>query len=165
MSLANFIPTGDDYLRYLPEIILTVVGTLIMLLEVLMGERPKPVLGWLAGAGMVAAIWGAVVAFAVGGLGFQGMVIVDGFATFFRVLVLVVGLLTFLIYYIVFTASWRLAFSGTLNPSLAPYLADVLFTFVAVYFWVRTLKELPLVPRGWSMQKLLPLRHKPLLRH
>ena len=78
---------------------------------------------------------------------------------------LVVGLLTFLIYYIVFTASWRLAFSGTLNPSLAPYLADVLFTFVAVYFWVRTLKELPLVPRGWSMQKLLPLRHKPLLRH
>lgn len=78
---------------------------------------------------------------------------------------LVVGLLTFLIYYIVFTASWRLAFSGTLNPSLAPYLADVLFTFVAVYFWVRTLKELPLVPRGWSMQRLLPLRHKPLLRH
>ena len=78
---------------------------------------------------------------------------------------LVVGLLTFLIYYIVSTASWRLAFSGTLNPSLAPYLADVLFTFVAVYFWVRTLKELPLVPRGWSMQKLLPLRHKPLLRH
>jgi len=78
---------------------------------------------------------------------------------------LVVGLLTFLIYYIVFTASWRLAFSGTLNPSLAPYLADFLFTFVAVYFWVRTLKELPLVPRGWSMQKLLPLRHKPLLRH
>jgi len=78
---------------------------------------------------------------------------------------LVVGLLTFLIYYIVFTASWRLAFSGTLNPSLAPYLADVLFTFVAVYFWWRTLKELPLVPRGWSMQKLLPLRHKPLLRH
>jgi lipopolysaccharide export system permease protein len=78
---------------------------------------------------------------------------------------LVVGLLTFLIYYIVFTASWRLAFSGTLNPSLAPYLADVLFTFVAVYFWVRTRKELPLVPRGWSMQKLLPLRHKPLLRH
>ena len=78
---------------------------------------------------------------------------------------LVVGLLTFLIYYIVFTASWRLAFSGTLNPSLAPYLADVLFTFVAVYFWMRTLKELPLVPRGWSMQRLLPLRHKPLLRH
>ena len=78
---------------------------------------------------------------------------------------LVVGLLTFLIYYIVFTASWRLAFSGTLNPSLAPYLADVLFTFVAVYFWVRTLKELPLVPRGWSIQRLLPLRHKPLLRH
>ena len=70
---------------------------------------------------------------------------------------LIVGLLTFLIYYIVFTASWRLAFSGTLNPALAPYLADILFALVAVYFWRRTLKELPLVPRGWSWRRLLPL--------
>jgi lipopolysaccharide export system permease protein len=78
---------------------------------------------------------------------------------------LIVGLLTFLIYYIVFTASWRLAFSGTLNPALAPYLADILFALVAVYFWWRTLKELPLVPRGWSWQKLWTLRRKPLGRH
>lgn len=94
MSLANFIPTADDYLRYLPEIILSLVGTLIMFLEALLGERRKPVLGWLAIFGLIAAIGGSVAAFAVGGLGFQNMVIVDGFATFFRVLVLVVGLLT-----------------------------------------------------------------------
>jgi lipopolysaccharide export system permease protein len=78
---------------------------------------------------------------------------------------LIVGLLTFLIYYIVFTASWRLAFSNTLNPALAPYLADLLFTLVTGYFWWRTLKELPLVPRGWSWQKLWPLMRKPLCRH
>ena len=94
MPLANFIPTADDYLRYLPEIILTVVGVVIMFLEAVGGERRKPALGWLAGAGLLAAIWGSVVALGVGGTGFQNMVIVDGFATFFRILVLVIGLLT-----------------------------------------------------------------------
>jgi lipopolysaccharide export system permease protein len=77
---------------------------------------------------------------------------------------LIVGLLTFLVYYVVFTASWRLAFSRALNPALAPYLADILFALVAVYFWWRTLRELPLVPQSWSWRRLLPLRDKPLHR-
>jgi lipopolysaccharide export system permease protein len=77
---------------------------------------------------------------------------------------LIVGLLTFLIYYIVFTASWRLAFSTALNPAVAPYLADILFAFVALYFWWRTLQELPLVPQGWSWSRFLPLWRK-LLWH
>ena len=51
MPLANFIPTGDDYLRYLPEIILSIAGTLVMFLEAAMGERRKPVLAWLAAGG------------------------------------------------------------------------------------------------------------------
>lgn len=70
---------------------------------------------------------------------------------------LIVGLLVFLIYYVVFTASWRLAFTNHLNPAVAPYLADILFAGVALYFWWRTLKELPLVPQGWSWKKLLGL--------
>ena len=74
---------------------------------------------------------------------------------------LIVGLLTFLIYYVVFTASWRLAFSGTLNPALARYLADMLFTLVAVYFWWRTLKELPLVPQLRYWRQLLTRRPGP----
>jgi lipopolysaccharide export system permease protein len=71
---------------------------------------------------------------------------------------LIVGLLTFLIYYVVFTASWRLAFSGSLNPAVAPYLADMLFALVAAYFWWRTLRELPLVPRLRSWRHVLPRR-------
>jgi lipopolysaccharide export LptBFGC system permease protein LptF len=77
---------------------------------------------------------------------------------------LIVGLLTFLIYYVVFTASWRLAFSTALNPALAPYLADILFAFVALYFWWRTLQELPLVPQGWSWHRLFSPWRKPLWR-
>jgi len=71
---------------------------------------------------------------------------------------LIMGLLIFLVYYVVFTASWRLAFTAHLNPAVAPYLADMLFAAVAGYFWWRTLKELPLVPRGWSWKKLFRWR-------
>ena len=37
----NFIPTGTDYFRILPEIIMTIGGTLIMLIEGLLGENKK----------------------------------------------------------------------------------------------------------------------------
>jgi NADH-quinone oxidoreductase subunit N len=96
VSLANFIPTANDYLRYLPEIILTLAGTLIMFLEAAMGERRKDFLAWLAAIGLSLALIGSFAAYTVGGMGFQNMVIVDGFATFFRVLVIGVGLLTVL---------------------------------------------------------------------
>ena len=33
----NFIPSAADYIRFLPEIILTIVGTLIMVLQPILG--------------------------------------------------------------------------------------------------------------------------------
>jgi len=62
---------------------------------------------------------------------------------------LVLGLLIFLVYYVVFTASWRLAINARINPSLAPWLSNFLFVWVALYLWWRTVRELPLVPPGW----------------
>jgi lipopolysaccharide export system permease protein len=64
---------------------------------------------------------------------------------------LILGLLVFLVYYVVFTASWRLAFSARLNPHLAPWIANFLFTGVAVYLWRRTVRELPLLPISWRL--------------
>jgi lipopolysaccharide export system permease protein len=62
---------------------------------------------------------------------------------------LILGLLVFLVYYVVFTASWRLAISARLNPFLAPWLSNLLFTGVAVFLWRRTVRELPLLPVSW----------------
>jgi NADH-quinone oxidoreductase subunit N len=45
---------------------------------------------------LVAALGGAFVAYANAGAAFQQMLVIDGFATFFRVLVIVVGVLAFL---------------------------------------------------------------------
>lgn len=58
---------------------------------------------------------------------------------------LIVGLITFILYYVVFTASWRLALSRHLHPVLAPYLTDALCFLATWYFWSRTLRELPLI--------------------
>ncbi len=72
-----------------------------------------------------------------------------------RIWGLIVGLGVFLIYYVAFTASWRLAVHGQLNPGLAPWLPNLLFTGLAAYFWRRTTRELPLVPFSWPLARLL----------
>jgi lipopolysaccharide export system permease protein len=68
---------------------------------------------------------------------------------------LVLGLLVFLVYYVVFTASWRLAFNAWINPALAPWLANFLFIWVAAYLWRRTVREMPLLP-AWRSRRRLP---------
>jgi NADH-quinone oxidoreductase subunit N len=92
----NFAPTGTDYFRLLPEIIMTIAGTLIMLIEGWMGENKKRNLSALTFVAFAAALVAAVAANSSPGLSFSNMFIVDGFATFFRVLVIAVGILSLL---------------------------------------------------------------------
>ncbi len=65
-----------------------------MVLTPLVKERGASALGYLSLAGCVAALAASVAAYANPGPAFQDMLIVDGFATFFRVLVIAVGILT-----------------------------------------------------------------------
>jgi lipopolysaccharide export system permease protein len=65
---------------------------------------------------------------------------------------MVLGLMVFLVYYIIFTASWRLALNSRLNPALAPWLSNFLFVWVTVYLWYRTVRELPLFPVSWLVR-------------
>ncbi len=90
----NFLPSNAEYLRILPEIILTFVGTLILFLEAVLKEPQKRIFAPLSIAGLTAALMGALAANSNPGAAFHDMLIVDGFATFFRVLVIGVGLLT-----------------------------------------------------------------------
>ncbi len=93
---ANFAPSAIDYLRFLPEIVMIVAGTLIMVMEPLLGENKRTAFSSLTLAGFIAALAAAVAANGHPGLSFSNMLIVDGFATFFRVLVIAVGILTVL---------------------------------------------------------------------
>jgi len=94
------MPPLDDYIRFLPEIIMTVAGTLIMVLQVLMPEaKPKSSLGNISLIAFIVSLWAAVYAYAYEGTAFSGMIVIDGYATFFRVLVIVVGILSVLCAY------------------------------------------------------------------
>jgi len=65
---------------------------------------------------------------------------------------LILGLMVFLVYYVVFTASWRLAINARINPALAPWFSNFLFVWVAFYLWRRTVRELPLLPTRWLLR-------------
>jgi NADH-quinone oxidoreductase subunit N len=92
----NYIPSAAEYLRILPELILTIAATLVMILEGLRGtNRETAVIPGLTLLALVGALAGTFVAYADPGAAFQQMLLVDGFATFFRALVIVVGLLAF----------------------------------------------------------------------
>lgn len=93
MNIANFLPSSAEYVRILPEIILTLVAVLIMFLEAVLKDNQKGFFPGLSIVGLVGAGAGALIAWGDPGPAFQNMLTIDGFATFFRLLVIGVGIL------------------------------------------------------------------------
>jgi NADH-quinone oxidoreductase subunit N len=89
-------PTTVEYIRFLPETILILFGTLIMVLEGMAGENHRGGTHNVAFVGLLAALAAACYAGGMPGEAFNGFLMIDGFGTFFRMLVLVVGLLAVL---------------------------------------------------------------------
>ncbi len=94
--LASYVPVADDYIRLLPEIIMVVAGTLIMVVEPVLGENKRTAFSSISLVAFFAALAAAIHANSIPGLSFSNMLIIDGFATFFRVLVIGVGILSVL---------------------------------------------------------------------
>ena len=101
MALAQMatIPGRNDYIRILPEIVLSVFGLLIMFLDPVLDERrSRRILG---GIGLIGAILALVASFYQAqtqfwGLAFWNMVKVDAFSVFFHVVVAAVTILVIL---------------------------------------------------------------------
>jgi NADH-quinone oxidoreductase subunit N len=93
------MPTSADYIRFLPEIILTIVGTLLMVMDAISERRGSPLYGNITIAALIAAAFASVAAYGEAGPAFSKMLLVDGFATFFRILVIGVGVLAVLASY------------------------------------------------------------------
>jgi NADH-quinone oxidoreductase subunit N len=99
LQTARTIPHGADYVRILPEIVLSVFGMIIMVLDPVMDERrSQRTLGIIALIGatatMAAALYQAQQKF--WGLAFWDMVKVDAFSIFFHVVVAAVTILVIL---------------------------------------------------------------------
>ena len=85
------IPTVD-YIRILPEIVLTIFGTLILVVEPLLDEHAsrKPI-GYLSFAGAVMALLATLYQAGYQGTAFFGMVRVDAFSLFFHAVVCIIA--------------------------------------------------------------------------
>src|SRR5581483_5044277 len=92
----NFVPSADDLLRFLPETILTIAGTLLMILDPLFAKRMPKLFGNLSILSLLAAIAAAVAANDAQGIAFSNLLIVDGFGTYFRILVMCIGIIAIL---------------------------------------------------------------------
>lgn len=86
------IPQGVDYLRILPEIVLSVFGIAIMLLDpVVDEEKSQKTLGLIAFAGCVAALISTWAMAKSPGLAFSNTIRIDSFAIFFTFLVIAIA--------------------------------------------------------------------------
>jgi NADH-quinone oxidoreductase subunit N len=93
------LPQAVDYVRILPEIVLSIFGMIIMLLDPVMDERrSQRTLGLIGLVGTIAALAATVYQAQVKfwGLGFFGMIKVDAFSVFFHFVVIAVTLLVIL---------------------------------------------------------------------
>lgn len=87
-GVAQVLPQGVEYIRILPEIVLSLFGMAIMLLEPLVDERSsQKLLGMIALVGSLAAIAATLYQSQFPGVGFWGMVQVDRFSLFFHFVV------------------------------------------------------------------------------
>src|SRR5947209_14480463 len=89
------MPSGTEYLRFLPEIILSIFGIVIMMFEAV-AKGTRTYLGVISLFAIAIAFVCNVWAYSTPGAAFQNMIVNDGYGTFFRGLVLVVGFLCIL---------------------------------------------------------------------
>ena len=91
-AFSQTLPVGAEYVRILPEIVLSVFGMIVMVLEPLLDEeKSQKVLGLIALVGTLAGIGATWLMAQVPGLAFWNMVQVDGFSVFFHVLVIAIA--------------------------------------------------------------------------
>jgi len=99
IAVVSSVPQGADYIRILPELVLSVFGMLVMFLDPLMDERSSQrTLGGIALVGAVAALVATLFQAQqqYWGFGFWNMVKVDAFSVFFHFIVAAVTILVVL---------------------------------------------------------------------
>src|SRR5258708_852771 len=91
-AISQAIPQGADYVRILPELILSAFGIVVMLLDPLVDEeKSQRLLGLIALGGAVAGLLATSCMAQSPGLAFSNMVKVDGFSVFFHFLIIAIA--------------------------------------------------------------------------
>lgn len=97
MNLTPMIPQTADYVRILPELVLSIFGMTLMLLDPLLEDRrSRSISGILALIGSLAALGATWIQSQSPGYGFSNMVRVDSFSTFFHLLIIAITVIVVL---------------------------------------------------------------------
>jgi NADH-quinone oxidoreductase subunit N len=137
---AHPLPQAVDYIRILPEIVLSIFGMIIMLIDPLMdARRSNRTLGIVALLGALAAIAASVYQAQYPGLGFWEMVRVDSFSVFFHVLVAAITAVVILTSYeymemqqIPAGEYYALILLGAVGMSLMSSAVELVLIFIAL---------------------------------
>ena len=142
-SLADYsrtLPLSADYVRILPEIVLSVFGMIVMLLEPLLDEdKSQKLPGLIALGGTVAALGATWLMAQSPGLAFWNMIQVDGFSVFFHVLVIASAAMVILSSYEYMTVQgirageyYALILFGTVGMALMSSAIELVLIFIAL---------------------------------
>lgn len=99
-QMAQNIPVAADYVRILPEIVLSIFGMAIMVLDPLLHEENSQKM--LGGIGLLGTLAGLVSTWIMAqspGLAFWNMVRADGFSVFFHVVIIAIAVVLILTSY------------------------------------------------------------------
>jgi len=137
---AQIIPQAADYIRILPEIVLSIFGMIVMLLDPLMDERrSQRTLGTIALVGELAALAATLFQAQYPGLGFWNMVQVDAFSIFFHFLVAAVTAVVILTSYEYMEVQeirageyYALILFGAVGMSLMSSAVELVLIFIAL---------------------------------
>jgi len=139
-NAAQMIPQAADYIRLLPEIVLSIFGMVIMLLDPLMDERrSQRTLGAIALIGSLTALVATLFQANYPGLGFWNMIQVDAFSIFFHFLVAAVTAIVILTSYEYMEVQeirageyYGLILFGAVGMSLMSSAVELVLIFIAL---------------------------------
>src|SRR6266700_4172982 len=91
-AIPQTVPQGVDYIRILPELILSAFGIVVMVLDPLVDEqKSQKLLGFIALGGTIAGLLSTAYMARFPGVAFSSMVKVDNYSVFFHVLVIAIA--------------------------------------------------------------------------
>jgi NADH-quinone oxidoreductase subunit N len=139
-AIMQAMPQGADYIRILPELLLSIFGIAVMMAEPLIDERRnQQLLGTVALIGSLAAIAASVYQAGYPGFGFWNMVKVSNFSVFFHVLVTTIAAVVILTSYEYMAVQrirageyYALILFGTVGMCLMSSAVELVLIFIAL---------------------------------
>ncbi len=134
------LPVSADYVRILPEIVLSLFGIVVMMLEPLLDEKTgQKLLGTIALVGSIAGIGATWFMAQSPGLAFWNMVQVDRFSVFFHVLVIAIAAVVILSSYEYMTVQrirageyYALILFGAVGMALMSSAVELVLIFISL---------------------------------